>query len=125
MKHKILKMGVLLAPLMVAGLLAACDGTGYNKTRPNEFNVRTNPPLIVPPNYNLRPPLEAAESEDEASRPEVPASAIAKALTLPNQKGEAEKKIDPEAQTILDRAGGKTIYSDAIRDEIDSAQDDN
>ncbi|NOZ42636.1 MAG: DUF3035 domain-containing protein [Alphaproteobacteria bacterium] len=33
-------------------LLAACSGLGS----PDEFSVLKNPPLIIPPEYHLRPP---------------------------------------------------------------------
>jgi len=30
--------------------------SGARKTTPNEFNILTKAPLVVPPEYNLRPP---------------------------------------------------------------------
>lgn len=48
---------------VLAGLalsLSACAGTskalGLTKSTPNEFNILTKAPLVVPPEYNLRPP---------------------------------------------------------------------
>ncbi|MBL4801813.1 MAG: DUF3035 domain-containing protein [Emcibacter sp.] len=49
MRNKLVLMGVVL---VVAGILPACtklDG-------PDEFSVLKNPPLVVPPDYHLRPP---------------------------------------------------------------------
>ena len=41
-------------------MLPACQSTsnalGLRKDAPNEFNILTNAPLVVPPEYNLRPP---------------------------------------------------------------------
>ena len=34
------------------------DVLGTNKLPPDEFTILTKPPLIVPPEYNLRPPAE-------------------------------------------------------------------
>ena len=44
-------------------LLSGCgselsDVLGTNKLPPDEFTILTKPPLIVPPEYNLRPPAE-------------------------------------------------------------------
>ena len=40
---------------LCAPVLAAC-GLGYNKNPPDEFNVVRRAPLILPPEFNLRPP---------------------------------------------------------------------
>ena len=51
--------------LLCVGLASCGDGLadafGFKKSTPDEFNVVTRPPLILPPEYNLRPP----GSEDE------------------------------------------------------------
>ncbi len=59
----------LPALLMVAGFglaLPACQSTsnalGLRKDAPNEFNILTNAPLVVPPEYNLRPPAPGESS---------------------------------------------------------------
>jgi len=48
--------------------LSACAGTtkalGLTKNAPNEFNILTKAPLVVPPEYNLRPP-KVGESSAE------------------------------------------------------------
>jgi hypothetical protein len=45
---------------LVLFVLAGCDSTksalGLDHYQPDEFLVPTNPPLELPPNYNLRPP---------------------------------------------------------------------
>lgn len=45
-------------------LLSGCGGFqqafGYGKSAPDEFAVLTKPPLIIPPDYTLRPPGEGA-----------------------------------------------------------------
>jgi len=48
-RHKLLSMGMILA---VVGMLPACTKLGG----PDEFSVLKNPPLVVPPDYHLRPP---------------------------------------------------------------------
>ena len=61
---------VLLMTAALAFSLPACTtlakASGARKTTPNEFNILTKAPLVVPPEYNLRPPA-AGESRLEDS----------------------------------------------------------
>ncbi|WP_298913493.1 DUF3035 domain-containing protein [uncultured Algimonas sp.] len=56
---------VLAAGLMLSGCASASRTLGLTKEAPNEFNILTNAPLIVPPEYNLRPPAPGASSLDD------------------------------------------------------------
>lgn len=60
----------LAAVAGVGLLLAGCantKATGFgNRHAPNEFAVTRNPPLIVPPDYALRPPRPGAPRPAEA-----------------------------------------------------------
>ena len=54
-------------------LLSGCgselsDVLGTNKLPPDEFTILPKPPLIVPPEYNLRPPAEG-EIRPNAQQP--------------------------------------------------------
>ena len=54
----------IIAPIFLltasSALLVGCTSTsralGITKDAPNEFNILTKAPLVVPPEYNLRPP---------------------------------------------------------------------
>lgn len=48
--------GLVVAALLSTGCASAGRALGMTKTTPNEFNILTKPPLVVPPEYNLRPP---------------------------------------------------------------------
>ncbi len=41
-------------------LLAACQGGGLNRARPDEFAVARQAPLVIPPDYALVPPQPGA-----------------------------------------------------------------
>jgi hypothetical protein len=70
----------------VAGMLAlsGCSSikqaVGLEPTMPNEFAVESNPPLTIPPDFNLRPP------EPGAPRPQ-------------------EESMAKQAQQVIDQAG--------------------
>ena len=57
-------VSALLALTLAAPLLSGCDGlrqaAGLNKKSPDEFAVTTKAPLVIPPDFNLRPPMPGA-----------------------------------------------------------------
>lgn len=59
---------LLLATACAAMGLSACTQTtkalGLKKSAPNEFNILTKAPLVVPPEYNLRPPQIGTSSAE-------------------------------------------------------------
>lgn len=46
----------------LSGCASASKTLGLTKDAPNEFNILTNAPLIIPPEYNLRPPSPGESS---------------------------------------------------------------
>lgn len=82
--------GVLLAIAGVAVVLSACgdgknirDQLGVSRRAPDEFAVVTNAPLVVPPDYTLRPP-EPGAPPAQMSNPERAASTAVFGATLPD-----------------------------------------
>jgi len=55
--RKILSVSVLVAGgFALSGCSSATKALGLKQSAPNEFNILTKAPLVVPPEYNLRPP---------------------------------------------------------------------
>ncbi|MFC0203687.1 DUF3035 domain-containing protein [Novosphingobium soli] len=53
------KTGALVLVATGAVLLSACGSTGlFNRSRPDEFAVQRQTPLVVPPDFSLTPPKE-------------------------------------------------------------------
>src|ERR1700744_2934476 len=54
----------VLALSMACAALSGCDtfrkAAGLNKKSPDEFAVTTKAPLVIPPDFSLRPPLPGA-----------------------------------------------------------------
>jgi hypothetical protein len=54
----------LMTVLMCAAVLAGCSNlrnlAGIQKKSPDEFAVTTKAPLVIPPDFNLRPPMPGA-----------------------------------------------------------------
>ena len=55
----------LIGALGLGGCQSASKALGMNKVTPDEFRVVTKAPLIVPPDFSLRPP---AHSDCPAAR---------------------------------------------------------
>ena len=55
--RQLIKISALAAlGLTVTGCASASKRLGLKTNAPNEFNILTKAPLVVPPEYNLRPP---------------------------------------------------------------------
>ncbi len=73
MKVKSMNKGVIRLSLfgLLALTLAGCEGMkdqlGLNPTAPDEFAVVTKAPLVLPPDFSLRPPQPGAARPQELS----------------------------------------------------------
>lgn len=117
---------VKIAGLVVlAGLsLSACESTknalGLNKVVPDEFRVVTKAPLVVPPDYALRPPAPGEPRPQELQ----PESAARQALlgerdAVTRSQGEqllvakaGGDKADPLARYVVDDEFGDLAYKE-------------
>ena len=58
----------------LAGCESLRDAAGLTKKSPDEFAVTTKAPLVIPPDFNLRPPLPGAppaNTRDPSSNAEI------------------------------------------------------
>ena len=89
-----------LSPLVLAGaaatLIAGCTSNPLNRSRPDEFAVARNAPLVVPPDFALTPP-----------RP-----------------GEPDPGIDPRAEALQALFGGPQPRSAVERSLLEVADAD-
>jgi hypothetical protein len=106
------------AAALVLAQLGGCAGLGKalggGKNPPDEFAIATKAPLVVPPDYALRPPKPGEARPDEVS-----ASERARQVLMGDPSGAApspgEQQIlkksnalgaDPNIRAILDAEGG-------------------
>jgi hypothetical protein len=111
------KMIGAVAMLGALGVLSACassKATGFgNRNAPNEFAVTRSPPLVIPPDFALRPPRpgQPRPQEQSAATQALAAMFGGTAQTSPAQQG------------LIDAAGG-TPPENGIRSEAGSATTD-
>jgi hypothetical protein len=96
---------VLRAALVIGAVLSlvGCDtirsAVGNGKEAPDEFAVLTKAPLIIPPDYNLRPPKPGAAPENQieptqdAQQSLFGADRVAVANAMPGNMSQGEKLL--------------------------------
>ena len=102
-----LSLFALLPPL-----LAGC-GLGYNKNPPDEFNVVRRAPLILPPEFNLRPP-----SSNQAYPAAKQGTDLARLVVL--RAPQNEKQPDAVEQRLLEKAARGDVFGHGVRDTLEN-----
>jgi hypothetical protein len=117
--------------------LTACQETrdfmGLTNVPPDEFAVVDNPPLSIPPDFNLRPPRPGAQSKQANNPSETAAKALygdgqmevvqqqgARTLSVPSLSpaeqalitGSGSDKADPNIRTAIDREASQQVVAD-------------
>src|SRR6201989_3451337 len=104
----------VVAALMAAAGLAGCTSTrqalGMNKVTPDEFRVVTKAPLVLPPDYALRPPAPGEPRPQELQ----PESAARTALL-----GQREGEVRSDGEKLLVAKAGADKADPLIRYVVD------
>jgi Protein of unknown function (DUF3035) len=119
----------LSAGLGVALVLVGCqsirEATGVAKLPPDEFTVLTKAPLIIPPDFNLRPPQPGIGSRNEIAAGEqarallFPQNAAAQAQALGTAFSEGEKLLLARSNALaVDPNIRRTIRADAGQEDL-------
>ena len=107
---------LMLATACGAMGLSACSQTtkalGLTKNSPNEFNILTKAPLVVPPEYNLRPPqIGTSSAENNYSQKSAREALI----------GDIDAAEPTRGEVVLMSKAGVGRANQEIRLEIDGA----
>jgi hypothetical protein len=116
---------VATAAVVMVGLgLVGCDTTkqalGMTKVVPDEFRVVTKAPLVVPPDYALRPP-SPGEPRPQELQPESQARVALMGQREAEQRSEGEKLLvakagadhaDPLIRYVIDDEFGAVAHKD-------------
>lgn len=109
----------LVLPVLALVALSGCDDTrralGIDKSIPDEFAVIRRAPLVMPPDYNLRPPAPGSERPQEGTTAEQARNALIGRNRL---DGYRVRGFSPGEITLLEQAGADLIIP-GIRDTID------
>jgi len=116
--------------ILAAGVaLSACQSlrqaVGSAKNPPDEFTVVTKAPLVIPPDYNLRPPQPGAAARNEpdpdaqARDALFPQGAAAQAAALGTAYSDGEKLLLTKSNALaVDPDIRRRITSDAGQEDL-------
>ncbi len=111
---------LILAGVMAAATVSGCQGTqralGLERTAPDEFRVITKAPLVVPPDYALRPP-RPGDARPGDSSPAPRAAVFGADLGANASEGEkllvakaGAAAVDPTIRTQVDFEGAALVH---------------
>ena len=96
--NRVLAVALLIGAAGLAGCQTASRAMGMTKVTPDEFRVVTKAPLVLPPDYSLRPPAPGEPRPQELQ----PESAARQALL-----GERAAEVRSQGEKLLaSKAGG-------------------
>lgn len=113
-------IGLLIAGAGTAGCQSSQRALGMGKAVPDEFRVVTKAPLVLPPDYSLRPPAPGAARPEEL-RPESAARVAALGQAQAAQRSTGENLLvakaggagaDPLARYVIDDEFGDIAHKD-------------
>lgn len=110
MMKRFLLLALMIAPLAACGTLK--DTFGFTKRPPDEFQVITKAPLVIPPDFTLRPPRTSEAAQVQFS------SSLAARNLLFGDTG-ANEPASLSEKNLLARAGAEGDNSE-IRLTIDN-----
>jgi hypothetical protein len=117
---KVIAASALFAAFGLAGCQSAAQALGMSKVTPDEFRVVTKAPLVVPPDYALRPPAPGKPRPQEL-QPESAARLALLGQREGEQRSDGEKllvgkagadKADPLIRYVVDDEFGDVAHKE-------------
>src|SRR3979490_883664 len=128
-EQDVLMRAVRIAAILGVGFwLFGCEGLrqapGAAKLPPDEFTVLTKAPLILPPDYNLRPPQPGiasrneVDADDQARAALFPANPAAAAAALGGAYSDGEKLLLTKSNALsIDPNIRRSVSSDVGQED--------
>lgn len=119
--NRVIAATALIASLGLAGCQSAAKALGMSKVTPDEFRVVTKAPLVVPPDYSLRPPAPG-EPRPQELQPESAARVALLGQREAEARSDGEKllvakagadKADPLIRYVVDDEFGDVAHKEA------------
>jgi hypothetical protein len=125
------RTATVLALAAAAGTLSGCgsmrEALGVEKVAPDEFRVVTTAPLVIPPDYNLRPPAPG-ETRPQELRPDAQARAALFGRDMGRDATAGERALvgragagatDPSIRATIDRESSDIVRKpEAFADRV-------
>ena len=112
--------------LAMSGCTRTSKALGLTKSTPNEFNILTKAPLVVPPEYNLRPPkIGESSSENNYTQKAARDALIGEIDSAEPTKGElvllskaGAQQADKEIRLVIDGENGIERKTKGFTDQV-------
>lgn len=104
MKRAIYLAAVAGLAMTVAGCESFREAAGLTKESPDEFAVATKAPLIIPPDFNLRPPKPGATPTNQTSPTDTAEDAL---FGDPQPVTSSHGQLSVAEQDVLTKAGAR------------------
>jgi hypothetical protein len=117
---KVAAVALLMAGAALTGCQSARQALGMTKVEPDEFRVVAKAPLVVPPDYSLRPPAPG-EPRPQELQPESQARLALLGQQQAAQRSDGEKFLiakaggdhaDPQIRYVIDDEFGSVAHKD-------------
>jgi hypothetical protein len=108
--NRVIVASALVAAVGLAGCTSTRKALGMNKVTPDEFRIVTKAPLVIPPDYALRPPAPGEPRPQELQ----PESAARTALL-----GQREAEVRSDGEKMLVAKAGADKADPLIRYVVD------
>jgi hypothetical protein len=118
--NRVAAAALLLAGAALSGCTSAREALGMSTVVPDEFRVVSKAPLVVPPDYSLRPPAPG-EPRPQELQPESQARAALLGQRAAEERSEGEKLLatkagadtaDPMIRYVVDDQFGSIAHKD-------------
>jgi hypothetical protein len=118
--NRVATVAVLIGGVALAGCQSARQALGITKVVPDEFRVVSKAPLVVPPDYSLRPPAPG-EPRPQELQPESQARVALLGQRAAEDRSEGEKLLatkagadtaDPMIRYVVDDEFGAIAHKD-------------
>ena len=119
--YRVIAATALIASVGLAGCTSTAKALGMSKVTPDEFRVVTKAPLVVPPDYSLRPPAPG-EPRPQELQPESAARVALLGQREAEARSDGEKllvakagadKADPLIRYVVDDEFGDVAHKEA------------
>jgi hypothetical protein len=108
--NRVIVASALVAAVGLSGCTSTRKALGMNKVTPDEFRIVTKAPLVVPPDFSLRPPAPGEPRPQELQ----PESAARTALL-----GQREAEVRSDGEKMLVAKAGADRADPLIRYVVD------
>lgn len=111
-KKHLFSLALITSTIVLSGCDSLRNTFGLDHYQADEFKIPSNPPLSMPPDFNLRPPIPGASNRGEIIHAEkAQEKVLGKKVSLPTKNSKTEK-------SILKNASKNTKVDPNIRSEV-------